>query len=117
MHPFRLLQRVLRPSRRRTAIVLLALQAGIAFAPLAEPAGAATVVAHVDEQGTNHHFAHNEATCAICSLRTLVADVPAATPVVMQASGFQPVAVDAHSRLASHEFRADHPSRAPPAGV
>ena len=117
MPPFRLLQRLLRPSRRRTAITLLALQGGIALAPVAEPASGVAVVAHVDEQGTSHHFAHNEARCAICSLRTLVADVPAAAPAAVQAPGFHSVAVGAHSRLASHEFRADHPSRAPPARV
>ena len=100
----------------RPAIVFFAIaQVVLAFAPLMEGRFGPDARAHVEQAGTNVHHAHNDADCAACTARDLMA---AAEP------GSQTVAIDAAATFnhsTSPLFRTWHLAsratqpRAPPA--
>jgi len=100
--------------RRVAAAALIALQGAIALSPMLERPHDVRRDAHVEALGSRHLLGHDEATCAVCSARTLVLDVPAEPAALFVATvrgrvafAFAPVA---HStRLAP-----DNHSRAPP---
>jgi hypothetical protein len=61
---------------------LFVLQIVIAVSPLVESREEGRLIAHVEQDGTRHVNLHNEATCALCSVRAQKAmPAPAATPV------------------------------------
>jgi hypothetical protein len=57
--------------RRVALAALFALQGAIALAPLAEPTEKGRLGAHAEQQGAQHQYQHDEATCAVCSVRSL----------------------------------------------
>jgi hypothetical protein len=58
--------------RRQTALaVLFALQGAISLAPLLETTEKGRLGAHAEEQGAQHRYQHDEATCAVCAVRSL----------------------------------------------
>ena len=67
----------------RPAIFFFAVaQIFLSFAPLLEAAQGPDARAHVEEAGTTLHHAHNEADCAACAARGLLASSePAAQPL------------------------------------
>lgn len=71
----------------RPALLFFALaEAFVAFAPLAEGHFGPSAYAHIEDAGTHLHHAHNEAECAGCAARNLLAsaDLPALRlPVVV----------------------------------
>ncbi len=50
---------------------LFALQGAITLSPLLEPNEKGRMPVHVEQQGATHRYQHNEATCAICAVRSL----------------------------------------------
>lgn len=103
------------PLMRRLALVaLVALQGMVTLAPLMEAHHEAPE-SHVEQTGASHIFVvHNEATCAVCTLRSIrVLPSHASTLVPAVAPG-----IFALSRAAVSVVTRDgaaHASRAPPA--
>ncbi len=63
--------------RRRVAFVaLFALQGAIALSPLLDARDDKGIGMHIENRGTRHAYMHNEATCAVCSVRSLHSTVP-----------------------------------------
>ena len=93
---------------------LLALQLAVGFAPLIERWEPGRPVAHADEQGSRHLFPHDESNCALCAVRTIVAEAPAEPELLPDAEEEQGTVVTAPRRLLSSESAATHPPRAPP---
>jgi hypothetical protein len=101
-------------ARRFALLALLVLQALVTVAPVMEAHHEAPE-SHVEQNGATHIFVvHNEATCAVCTLRSIrvlpaqaSADVPTAAPAIFAPAR---VAVSALTRDS-----AAHASRAPPA--
>jgi hypothetical protein len=50
---------------------LLVLQGAITLSPLLEPNEKGRMGAHVEQQGAQHKYQHDETTCAVCSVRSL----------------------------------------------
>ena len=63
--------------RVAVALALLALQGAVALSPLAESVHTDRPQVHVEQRGATHPFAHNEATCALCAVRSMHAAVQA----------------------------------------
>jgi hypothetical protein len=89
----------------------------LAFAPLMEGRFGPDARAHAEEAGTNIHHAHNEADCAACTARDLMA---AAEPgakgfLVAHLDVLSPVALDNRADGQS-QSRSTRP-RAPPAPI
>lgn len=53
------------------AAVAIVAQLAVALAPLGETRNGASTAAHVEAGGTATHYAHNDATCAVCQARLL----------------------------------------------
>lgn len=69
--------------RQSAAAAFFALQAVIAVSPMLERRDEVRRDTHVESQGSRHLFAHDEATCTACAVRTLVGDVPGdAAPLI-----------------------------------
>ncbi len=62
--------------RRAAALGLFALQAMVALSPVAEHRGAERLQSHVEETGSSHPWAHDEAACPLCAVRSMHATVP-----------------------------------------
>jgi hypothetical protein len=63
--------------RRVVALALFALQGAVALSPVVERGQSERPQTHVEERGAVHPFAHNDATCALCSVRSMHAAVAA----------------------------------------
>ena len=74
-----LLRRVQAWPRRLAALVLLAMQAGVAASALVEFRSESRLSAHAEQDGTRHSGLHNEATCVLCAVRSLQAAAPLQT--------------------------------------
>jgi len=102
-----------RLARRIALFALLSLQCTIALAPLMEPDHEAPST-HVERTGTTHHFVvHDDATCAVCALRSLRALPSGGAPVLATAAP----ARFADSRgdvMSVVRDEAAHSTRAPP---
>jgi hypothetical protein len=100
-------------ARRIALFALIALEMAIVVSPLLEPHHTAPET-HVEQSGATHHFVvHNEATCAICTLRSM-GQLPAAAPLPL--SGTAPIVVAGareHVTVLSRDEVA-HSPRAPP---
>ena len=69
--------------RRKTALLaLLALQGAIALSPLLEPTEKGRLGAHAEEQGAQHKYQHDEATCAVGSVRAMHSSPAQPSPAV-----------------------------------
>lgn len=89
-----LLRSVSRPNSlfRRTALfVLLAFQGAWALAPLIESHNDRLDVVHVESTHPKHPYIHNEATCAVCAVRSLYAAAPPRPAPVLHLSARNPV--------------------------
>lgn len=100
----------------RPAIFFFAVaQFVLAFAPLMEGRFGPDARAHVEESGTNVHHAHNDADCAACTARDLMAGAQPGDKGVLFApsSVLSPVALSNRGSGQS-QSRSTQP-RAPPA--
>jgi len=96
------------------AIVAIVAQLSVAFAPLVEAREGASTAAHVEFGGTSTHYAHNDATCAVCQGRLLqgLAPRPAAQTPTGTLSAMP--LTEASDRFRSPELLSRHNPRAPP---
>jgi hypothetical protein len=62
--------------------VLFALQAAIALSPLLEANERGKIPVHVEQQGATHKYQHNEATCAVCTVRALHSSPAQSCPAI-----------------------------------
>jgi hypothetical protein len=69
------------PLRQLLLAVLLLFQAAISAAPLFEPTDRGRMGAHVEQQA-RHKYQHDEATCAVCAVRSLHSSPAHACPAV-----------------------------------
>ena len=105
-HPTRL-------TRRIALLALLVLEVTIALAPLMEPHHSAPE-SHIEPTGTSHVFVvHNDATCPVCTLRSIRALPSTATvPIATSAPTHFARTRDYVSVVTRDE--AAHSTRAPP---
>jgi hypothetical protein len=69
--------------RRKLALAaLFAIQGAIAVSPLLEPTEKGRLGAHTEERGAQHKYQHDEATCAVCSVRAMHSSPAQASPAV-----------------------------------
>src|ERR1039457_3568584 len=69
--------------RRKIALVaLFALQGAIAVSPLLETTEKGRLGAHTEEQGARHKYQHDEATCAVCSVRAMHSSPARGSPAI-----------------------------------
>jgi hypothetical protein len=99
--------------RRVSALLMLVLQLGMVLAPMAEHEGRRTVT-HVEQQGTRHAQLHNEATCALCAVRSLQAAVLQVPHVITVAIATERLVSVPATALASRDPPPSNASRAPP---
>jgi hypothetical protein len=95
-----------------TVLAMLA-QCWIAAAPLADSRGFGAG-AHVEAGGTNKHFAHDEATCAACTVMALLGDVPPQRSLQVAPADDGFAGIGDHVRAPSLHVLSTHSSRAPP---
>lgn len=100
--------------RRVTAVALLALQVALVLAPLGEQRSEVRRDSHIESLGSRHLFAHDEATCTVCSVRSLVGDVPKGPVPLFVEREAGVVEYAAAGDLTSAALTTGNPSRAPP---
>ena len=61
---------------------LFALQGAITLSPLLEPNEKGRMPVHVEQQGATHRYQHNEATCAVCAVRSLHSSPAESSPAI-----------------------------------
>ena len=66
-------------SRSRCCV---ALQGAIALSPLLESNERGRMPVHVEQQGATHQYQHDEATCAVCTVRALHSSPAQACPAI-----------------------------------
>jgi acyl-CoA reductase-like NAD-dependent aldehyde dehydrogenase len=86
----------------------------LSFAPLLEARQGPDARAHVEEAGTTLHHAHNEADCAACAARSLMASAEAAgngeIPVHISSSSI----ISTATHVVGAAWTSHSRSRAPP---
>jgi hypothetical protein len=97
------------------AIVAAAAQLALCSASFAEARFGADARAHVETSGTRIHHAHDEATCAACSGRHLLASSELETPRSASFSRSIPGLRVDYELVTRTAHRFDARSRAPPA--
>jgi len=58
------------------------LQGAITLSPLLEPNEKGRMGAHAEEKGAQHKYQHDEATCAVCAVRSLHSSPAQACPAI-----------------------------------
>ena len=105
-HPTRL-------ARRIALFALLALECTIALAPLMEPHHTAPE-SHIEPTGTSHLFVvHNEATCPVCTLRSIRALPSTASTDIVHAASVHFATSRQYVSVVTRD-EAAHSTRAPP---
>ena len=77
--------------RKLVLAVLVVLQGAISLAPLLEVSERGRIGAHAEERGAQHKYQHDEATCAVGSVRSLHS-APAQSPAAITCERHQFVA-------------------------
>jgi hypothetical protein len=62
--------------------VLFALQGAIALSPLLEAGEKGRMGSHAEQQGATHRYQHDEATCAVCKVRSLHSSPAQSCPAI-----------------------------------
>lgn len=86
----------------------------LAFAPLMEGRFGPDARAHVEEAGTNIHHAHNDAACAACTARDLMAAAEPGSRTAVIANSFNVGAIVSAERSGEFSWTSQTQSRAPP---
>jgi hypothetical protein len=103
-----------RLTRRIALLALMVLEFTIALAPLMEPHHTAPE-SHIEPTGTSHHFVvHNEATCPVCTLRSIRALPSTASAVIVEATHPHFARSRVYVSVVTRD-EAAHSTRAPPA--
>ena len=115
--PRRHLLALLVRARRLLAVGLLALHGGIVTSPLWETHTIKRVGVHAEQHGARHVGMHDEATCAVCAVRSLHA-APADRPEpVARFAPLPATAVVTVGSAQSHDAADTGLPRAPPASA
>src|SRR5512141_1897627 len=110
--------RVLPRSLWRPALFFFAVaQIFLSFAPLLERTQGPDARAHVEERGTTLHHVHNEAHCAACTARHLLASANAEPAQEFARSSRERVVPEEASLSVASAWRALSRSRAPPSDL
>ena len=100
--------------RRGIGVAIALAQLVLVFATATESLRA-SASAHVEQSGTQRHFAHNEATCPVCTAQSMHArTVPYPPPAAVVEHRVAAMIQRVDGRVASAPFTANG-SRAPPA--
>ncbi len=86
----------------------------IDLAPIAEAWSGPDAAAHVEQRGTQLHYAHNEATCPACVTRTLVSRGAASAAPAPDVRASETASVMQVERPAHSQVSRSNGSRAPP---
>jgi hypothetical protein len=106
--------RILPRALWRPALFFFAVaQICLSFAPLFEPDGP-NARAHVEEAGTTLHHAHNEADCAACAARGLLANANIERPTVPAVGPVASLLVSTTALSSESAWTLHARSRAPP---
>ena len=92
----------------------MALQVLIALSPVLEKRDTVRRDTHVEQSGRQHLFAHDDTTCTICAVRTLVGNAPAAPAACYVAEDRNRVDIAYIAEAGSVGGPQDNHSRAPP---
>jgi hypothetical protein len=99
--------------QRLAAVALFALQGAMALSPLWEPGSEARLSAHAEQDGARHLNLHNEATCALCTVRAQTSMPAAASPPIVASQVHIAVASVAYAAPVAGASSTNH-ARAPP---
>ena len=104
----------LRVVMRLMAVLMAAVQLGVAVAPILDEDTGRSAVTHIEELGVRQHWAHDAAECAGCAVRHLT-PTPSAPPVfVLELAATTPRFAARAVVPAARPHLASAPSRAPP---
>lgn len=105
-----------RLTRRIALLALMVVELMIAFAPLMEPHHSAPE-SHIEPTGTTHvYVVHDEATCPVCTLRSVRA-LPSTASTDVFTSAPAPFDTARHYVAVVTRDEAAHSTRAPPAAA
>lgn len=106
-----------RSFRRGVFAALLALQGAVVLSPAWEPRPTGALGAHVEETGARHLDLHNEATCALCAVRSLHVVAPARSVVPTAHLLIRALVAFGMGTAPVRDALPAHLSRAPPPSV
>jgi hypothetical protein len=110
--------RILPRALWRPALFFFAVaQLFLSFAPLLEARDGPDARAHVELAGTRIHHAHDEASCAACVARGLLASANPERPELPTVARVGALSYDASSSSTESAWIIETRSRAPPASV
>src|SRR5204862_5898741 len=96
------------------AVIAIVAQLSLALAPFGEARERSSTAAHVELGGTSTHYAHNDATCAVCQARSLQA-LSARTPDALLTGPIGAITIVAVAdRFIAAELHSLSNPRAPP---
>jgi hypothetical protein len=81
--PIRSLRRPTGLRRQLALAALFVLQAAITLSPLIEPSERGRMGAHAEQRGARHKYQHDEATCAVCAVRSLHSSPAQTCPAIV----------------------------------
>jgi hypothetical protein len=96
-------------------IAMLVAQVAMAISPLGEARRGIGADAHVEERGASRHYAHAEANCAFCAVRTIHAPAAVAIDAFLAANAHEACCILGDVAVTSRMAPSSHLSRAPPA--
>jgi hypothetical protein len=98
------------------AILAFAAQLSVALAPFGEARYGSNAAAHVEAGGTATHYAHNDATCAVCQARLHQGFAHRASDPPLTVAVQPPAVVVAVQHFVAPEALSPSKPRAPPVG-
>lgn len=94
---------------------MLVAQVAMAFSPLGEARRGIGADSHVEERGASRHYAHAEANCAFCAVRTIHAPPAPAIDALIVSNAHEACCIPRDVAATSRVAPSSHLSRAPPA--
>ena len=99
------------------AIVAIVAQLSVALAPLGEARLGGGTASHLESGGTSAHYAHNDATCAVCQARLLQGLATRTPDVLLTGTVRATTTLAADERFITLELFSPSNPRAPPSGL
>ena len=96
-------------------IAMLVAQVAMAISPLGEARRGIGADSHVEERGASRHYAHAEANCAFCAVRTIHAPAATAMDALLASTAHETCCIPTDVAVTSRVAPSSHLSRAPPA--
>ena len=95
-------------------IAMLVAQVAVAMSPLGEARQGIGADSHVEGRGAGRHYAHAEANCAFCAVRTIHAPAAPAIDALMFSKAHEACCIPRDVAATSRVAPSSHLSRAPP---